>query len=506
MGGRQLKPAQSLKLGAAAQTLPVIVGYGAHLIATPFIILSLGLTNFGLWALTGAIAQYAALLDLGVSRAITRFVAVYHTTGDEGRERAVVGGSVMIIVALGSTLLAIALLIPAQLGGFIGVHDINLSRVLFCSSVVVFVTGVLATMFKGASIGRGRMVAGNIGLSLQRASVAIGGVVALLVKPTLSYFALGSAVGGAIGLAIVLLAVLVDEREIKIGLPKTSVMADLISFGMKGQAASVAEIVLLQSGKILAGIIVSPAAAGIFELGSRLALGCRAFGTSTSSIVTAHMARGFAVNGPAEIQKDYARLVQRNATVSIFPMLFLMATSFSIVPAWLGTKPQDVVSVLIALSVAYSVNVAVGIPIAATYALNRLGVVVVIAIGGSILVLALAVPLAYIAGLFGILIGLVLAIVISSLTGVVAIHRTLRIPLRDFFYPVIGPFLVGCVSVALSMPIGICILPADRGSAIIPFLASAAIYSSVYIALSWKLSYLPNFNLPLSWRARGSAS
>jgi O-antigen/teichoic acid export membrane protein len=486
-----LKRPQSLKLGASAQTLPVVVGYGANLIATPFVLANLGLTNFGLWALTGAIAQYGVLLDLGVSRAIVRYVALYHTQEDEYKERAVIGGCAMVVLVLGCFLMCFPLLIPSQLGHLIGVRDASLARVLFLSSIVVLITGLLGGMFSGASIGRGRMVASNIGVAVQRASVVFGGVIAILINPTLACFAVGSAVGGAVGLILVLLAIFVDEHEIRIGRPRVMIMPDLISFGLKGQLMSVAEIVLFQSGKLLVGVIIGPAAAGAYELGSRLALGARAVGTGAVPVVSAHLTRGYALNGAAGIWRDYARLVRRNAAVSSFPLLFLTATSFSVVPAWLGVNNVDAVWVVIASTLAFTVNVSTGVTTAAAFALNQLGLITVSVIATCILAVALELPLALIAGFNGVLIGMGLTVVIGALFGVIVVHRGNRIPLTDFFEPVTGPLMVGCVSTVLAIPVGIFCFPMDRASAVVPLLCSAGIFCAVYTTLGWRLGYLP---------------
>ena len=54
----------TLTVGASAQVIPLIAGYGLNLVATPYVVSQLGLHDFGVWAMTGAIAQYAALLEI----------------------------------------------------------------------------------------------------------------------------------------------------------------------------------------------------------------------------------------------------------------------------------------------------------------------------------------------------------------------------------------------------------------------------------------------------------
>jgi O-antigen/teichoic acid export membrane protein len=483
---------QSLKLGALAQMLPIVLGYGANLLAAPFVVANLGLANFGLWAVTGALAQYGVLLDLGIPRAVMRYVALYHSQGREGEERALIGTGVMIFVIVGCLLMCLPLVISAQLSHLIGANSTSLTQTLFISSIVVFITGSLGAMLCGASIGRGRIVAVSIGLALQRVAVAVGGVIAIIFRPSLEQFAIGSAVGGGVGLVLVLLAILIDEREIRIGRPRISALSGVIAFGLKGQAGMLCELVLFQSGKLLAGIVIGPAAAGAYELGSRLALGARALSASAIAVVTAHLTRSYAMNGVAGIQRSYAKLVQTFTAVSNFALLFVAATSFSLVPLWLGVSHAVVVWVVIVLSLAYALSVSTGVTTAAASAMNQVGRIAVATLVGAVLAVALAIPLANIAGVTGILIGVVLATGSTAVIALILVHRGIGLPLTDFLRPVTGPFVVGGLSLALAMPVGIIWPPTDRVSAIGPFLFSAAIFCLVYAALGWGFGYLPS--------------
>jgi O-antigen/teichoic acid export membrane protein len=481
-----------MKLGALAQMLPIVLGYGANLLATPFVVSNLGLANFGLWAVTGALAQYGVLLDLGIPRSVMRYVALYHSQEREAEERALIGAGIMVFIVVGCLLLSVPLLVPAKLSNLIGAQDVHLTRTLFISSIIVFITGSLGAMLTGASIGRGRIVAASIGLALQRVAVVVGGIIAITVHPSLGQFAVGSAIGGSVGLALVLLAILFDEHELRIGLPRLSALSGVIAFGLKSQAGMVCELVLFQSGKVLAGIVIGPAAAGLYELGGRLALGARALSASAIAVVTAHLTRSYALSGIAGIQRIYPRLVQTFTMVSNFVLLFVVATSYSLVPLWLGGGHAAVVGVVIVLSLTYALNVCTGVTTAAAVALNQIGRIAIAQLVGAFLAVALAIPLAYLAGVTGILIGVVLATVSTAAIALILVHQGIDLPLTDFLGPITGPFIVGGVSTALAMPVGIIYLPADRASAIGPFICSAAIFCVVYAGLGWKFGYLPS--------------
>ena len=491
---------QSLKLGAAAQTIPVVVGYGAYLATTPLIIQALGIRAFGLWAVTGGIAQYGALLDLGVPRAITRFVALYSAQDREDQERAIVGCGLLISITQGFLLVCLAMLFSGSLGKAIGVDDASLTLVLLWSSIAVLVTGSLGWMFCGASIGRGRVVVASIGLALQRVAVAVAGLVGIIINPTLTNFAIASAIGGGIGLLILLLMIFIDERKITLGLPRIDMLKQIIPFGLKGQASIISELVLCQSGKILAGIFVGPAAAAVYDLGSRLSLGARALSGAAAPVVTAHLTRSYAAEGLQAVRQSYKALVSRYIAVTNFPLFFLTATSFSLIPLWLGAGDPKITLVTVVSSVAFAINVASAATNSAAYAADEVGRLAQSLIVGSVLALAIAVPLAYYAGINGILTGVSLALVVTAALQVFLVQQAIGIPFVDFLRIAAGPFAISTLSTVLGMPIGIILHPTDRSSAVLPFLSSAVVFCAAYTVLGWRFGYLPR--IPVRNRLR----
>src|SRR5450755_141123 len=67
----------SLIRNTLAQLSPVLVGYCFSFVAAPIVVAGLGIRAFGIWALTGALAQYGGLLDLGVGRSLARYDAAH---------------------------------------------------------------------------------------------------------------------------------------------------------------------------------------------------------------------------------------------------------------------------------------------------------------------------------------------------------------------------------------------------------------------------------------------
>jgi O-antigen/teichoic acid export membrane protein len=488
---QQVAGVQSLKIGAIAQILPLIAAYGLNLLATPYVVSQLGLRDFGVWAMTGAIAQYAGLFDLGVSRAANRYVALFHARGDAESDRSVVGICLVAILGLGALLFAIAALFAGAAEKFLRTGDPALTRFLLLCAVTMLMCGLLARMLAAASFGRGRQVPANIGLAALGVAQVVGGVVALSFAATLRNFAIGTAVGAALGLCAVVVAIVIDEGRITIGRPRAALAREIMVFGMKGQAVGAADVVLFQSGKLIAGIVIGPAAAGAYELGIRLVQGVQAFGSVASVAITTHLTRAYATGGVSEIFTQYSRLTRRNAAVAIFLPFLLGTTAFSAVPLWLGERQEAVVTVAAAFAFSIAVNVSTAVCCATMFAIGRSGIIAATSAAEATISVILAIPMAVAFGFNGLVAAYASWIALSNLLGVWFLQSRIGISMRDFLGAISGPFAVAITASIVALPINLVAAPHDRASAIVPFLASSAAFCTVYIALGRRLDYLP---------------
>lgn len=483
----------SLKLGATAQTLRLFAGYGANLLTTPYVVHRLGVADFGIWSMTGAFAQSAVMLDLGVSRANDRYVALFHTRGDHAAERSAAGVCMTVLAVLGCVLFAVSVLAPSAFESLLHTGDPTLVTLLLVSAVTMLICGMFARALAGGSFGRGRQVWSNVGLAALGVAQAMGGVIALIVTPTLASFAIGTAVGSVVGLAAVIGAILVDEGRIVIGRPTLALGREMLSYGVVGQVRGIADIVMIQSPKLIAGVLLGPAAAGVYELGSRLVQGAVTFGSAASEALFVHLTRGFAANGQEGIVEQYPRLAMRNAAVTLFVPLFLCATSFSLVPLWLNERHFDVILVLVVLATATTVRMAGNVCVTAFLAMGRPGVVGAVMMASAAVTVLFAIVLARAFGFAGIIAAFGICIATGGVLAVWILQMRMGVPFLDFYLAVRGPFTVGLLATCAAIPVGIISAPDDRRSALIPFVVSAVVFSTVYAVIGRRRDYLPSF-------------
>ena len=85
-----------LKKGALLSYVTIILTNLIGLLLTPFIVRSLGNSEYGLYALIGAFIGYISVLDLGLNNTIVRYVSKYRAENDKEGEEVFLGTTMLI--------------------------------------------------------------------------------------------------------------------------------------------------------------------------------------------------------------------------------------------------------------------------------------------------------------------------------------------------------------------------------------------------------------------------
>jgi hypothetical protein len=172
----------------------------------------------------------------------------------------------------------------------------------------------------------------------------------------------------------------------------------------------------------------------------------------------------------------------------------LGTTAFSAVPLWLGGQHQAVVAVVSALAFGVAINVSTAVCGATIYAVGRAGLMGAEGAVYAAVSVHLAIPLATAFGFSGLVAAYAGWIALGNLVGVWFMHTRIGIPMRDFLGAVARPFAVAILAAIVATPINLMIAaPGNRADAIAPFVLSSLVFCAVYLALGWRLDYLPRF-------------
>ena len=442
------KPA-SLVRNTLAQSAGSFSGYIFSFLSAPIVLDGLGLRNFGIWALTGALAQYGALLDLGVGVSLARYVAVHEDDRRLCGQYMAIGWLSVVVIALGLTV--VAWLGAAPLAHTL--HGISVSdmRIVAYSSVVLLCSSMLTGVIGAYPIGRRRMVAPNLGVGIGSAINFVASIVSIELGAELPGYALANAGAGIISVIVVAALVVASEGSLPLSLPERGRTRSFLAFSINTQLVRITNLVNYQTDKIVIAFSVGPSAAGAYELANRVAIAIRTVGIYVTSAVNIELAALYTQFGIERLRARYARLNEVAAAVSFPPVLFTMAAAPLLLTAWLAHAPPNSTPVLVALSAAYLLAVSTGVSYAVAVAAGHPGVVAKASVGASIANIVLTAGLAPLFGIWGILAGTVVALSAGAIVQTVLVHRRYDLPAASYLgaiVPALRTYVLLAVPVA----------------------------------------------------------
>jgi O-antigen/teichoic acid export membrane protein len=417
-----------------------VLGYIFSFLSAPIIVAGLGIQQFGIWALTGAIAQYIGLLD-GFGPSISRFIAADQENHDNDGEYIAMGvfSAILVSAVAFAGAVAGARVLSRTLHG-ISTSDM---RIVGISAAVLLFSGLLSSVASAFAVGRCRMIAPNLGLSIGVVVNFVASVGSILMGAGLPGYALANAGAGLVSALLVTILVIRSEGRIPLAWPARGRVAGFAGYSLKYQMVRLADLINYQTDKIVIGLTVGPSAAGAYELANRVAAAARQVGVYPMSALVPTLTADMPRLGIEGIRNRYARLTEISAAVGFPPLLLAAALAPVLLGAWLSDVPHYTTAVLAALSLAYIANVSSGVGFVLGAAAGDPGIAARTSAGTAVANLAFTAGLAPVFGMWGVLSGTVIALTGGALLQVVMIHRRFSVPLQSYFEAVM-PSLKVC--------------------------------------------------------------
>lgn len=262
----------------------------------PYITTTLGETHYGVWVILFQLVNYLSLLDLGLERAVTRFISKHVASNDFGAVNRVIAASTRIYLVLGGLALAGSVVVSTVI---LDQFDISSPGLLEDARSAVIVIGLfLSFRFWLLPVG------GNLH-SFQRADIAnLFGLGEELLRAgllTILLYAGGSLTDlaiGILGLSIlrqVISAIWLKGRfpDLRFGLAgdNAEVRRELYRYSRFSFGIALAAILLYGSDSVLLGLLVSSSAAGVYAPGAQLLLYVRQIVNSAASVISPAVSR-----------------------------------------------------------------------------------------------------------------------------------------------------------------------------------------------------------------------
>lgn len=491
---------RSLFRNTASQSAPTVASFALSIVLAPIMLDRLGLAQFGVWAVTGALAQYAKLFDLGVTRSLARFVALYDARDDRRGIEETMAVGVVAVAVLGVVTLTAAALAAPLVSDVLGVLDADEMRVVLLSSVGILLCALLANVINAVPVGLRQMGPPNVAATAASVLNFVVSVVVLILSTSLATYAVANLAASLFSMTFCFAALAYVWSRPYLSRPNRGRAREIVGFGLKSQMVTAAELVNVQTDKLIIAAMLGPRTAGAYEIANRVVQGVLAFGTMTLSALIPTATAEIVERGKTVIEEFYARYTQRSLAIAL-PLFGVLCVSCPfLLVAWLGERPPDTDQIVILLSFAFAASLTTGVAMTLVMADGHPGLVAQTAVLVVVLNVSSTLIVAPIFGLWGVLIATFCAEVIASAVFLIRFHRRYSFGWRDFWNAVGPP---ATLSVLAALPFALIYvagveIPTERGPALLGLIATGGTYGLICWLVGSRLRLLPE-KLSAGW-------
>ena len=433
-------PAGSSAAAGRRQRLAVLVGFNglaqiapmlATLAITPLLLARLGLDRFGIWALALVILSTLTALDGGVSASLARFFALYAARGDRAEMARLLLGGLLVFVALGLLLAAIAFPLGPWLVGLVDMpadlrqEAVVLLRWLPLLAMIALMSDATAALLQGT--GRFRALAAAMSASAATYVLAV----VILVQPGAHLETLVAASGLRYGV-LLLTGLLAGASALSFRrplLPTRGTRREIGRYASRMQVSAVTGFVNGELDALVVAAVLPVRYVGLYGIALQAAAAARSLPLYAFAPLLTRLTMTFREQGRDAAAAEFDRLESRWLPAVLgYAVVAVSAVGFS-VPIWLGDRYAVSGAAATILLAGFMVHVTLtGMRTCYVRAVGRPGLETRYSLVWTAGNALLTVPLALLAGLLGVVTATATAGIVASTYFVVLCRRRERLP------------------------------------------------------------------------------
>lgn len=442
--------------GAFLNTLNLLAQILSGFYVMPLMIHAFGDSNFGIWILVGSFMGFAAVLDLGLPSAVSRFVS--QAIGRGGKEcdqeiKLITATAFYIFIIITFlTLLIIALAIilaPA----FLKDHgQISLFRtllfILCLNNLFVFPTSVFEGILT-ANLRQDIISSRQIVFTVVRVALTI-----FLLKNNYGLIAIAWATVGcniAENFARTVLSYQVDKRVsiAPVNFRKAKVR-QLFSYSVYTFVGKIADMLRFQINSLVITIFVDVASVTPFRIASRLIEYFIQFIAQLTGVFSPYFSQEEGRKNYDGIKEKFFLITKVITLIAVFcgGMLLLLGKDF--IFWWVGAEYSSSYYILFVLTVAVTFSLSQSAVFPLLYGISKHKFIVYMNMVEGVLNFALSILLVKPFGILGVALGTAIPLFLAKLLiQPVYVAKVLGISLNRYIGVILGPFILAIVSLAL---------------------------------------------------------
>lgn len=412
-----------------ATSLTLLMGF----VVIPIAINRVGLTLYGVWVILSGVLGYFSLFDLGVGGTFVTQLAMAATREDRRGVRQVITISLLLYALMAVLLSPVGFYVAPHLGSWfhLGTQHQRLVQSLFWWVYTYLFISQAFNVFPSLLVGLQRLrLVSLISVTTQVVNYAVL-LVALANHWGLYSFILANYLSW--GAATLFYMVLTGRwlRSVPWHNPfrlSPGLLKTMLSFGGWLQINRLSNQINNETDRILIGLYVNTAVAGVYQLGNKLSQLSRRFPLNfTAALLPVFSVWEAHQQSHEQIRRHYIDASRYLALATFFVAGLIAATSSAMMMFWLNHRYPEFSLIVGLLLITYTANNLTGIGTTFLRGIGKPRLESYYAMLGSGLKLALSIALAPHFGFFGILLGTTIGTIIGSLYFLWLFFRVIRL-------------------------------------------------------------------------------
>lgn len=477
------------RIGAVLSYVLLFIRNGISLFLLPFMLRTLGKSEYGLYQLVGSLSAYLFILDLGLSSTVTRYVAKYRAHHNTSGQEGFVALILVIYTLLAGVTVAAGLVLyhflPQFFAASLTIEELAKARTMLLLLVANASVTILTNSFSGICAAYERFIF----LRSQDIIHSIIRVVVLVLLLSTGYGAVAIVVTDLVlntFFAGIRVAYSFSHLRIHLRLNRAdwTLLNEVMGFAVFIFLNAIIDQMYWKTGNIILGVLKSTAFVAVYSIGAQITMLYIAFSTAISSVLLPQTV--IAVENRAS-GSELTDLMVRTGRIQLLVLgivlIGFLAFGREFINLWVGpgyeTAYGIAVVVLIPLSIPLVQNVGISILQAKNKHQFRALAYLVCAVLNIIITIILVPHIGMMGAAWGTAIGLTLGNIIFIN---IYYHRAIELDIPRFFHE-LGH---GILPVLLCMLlVGVCFTQLWPEVSWLAFMAKIAVFAILYAGGMW---------------------
>lgn len=478
-----------LKFGIYLSYISLFVSNVTNLILTPFIIRSLGQSQYGLYSLIGVLVGYLAVLDFGLSNTTVRFVAKYRAENDKKEEENFLSSTLIIYSFISIIVLVLGTIIYFNLNSIfensLTSEEIEIAKIMYIILLINLGLTLPMNLFKGIITGYERFVFPKV-ITITRTLLR---AIIIFILLSFGFKAIAIVLVDAILNVILMILNMVYcftkiRVRFKLHYFSINLLKEIFSYSSLIFISVIVDQFYWRIGHLVLGIVASTSEVAVFSVGMTIGQYFISFSTAISGVFLPKITKMVVKKASG---KELTDILIKTGRLQFY-ILGLVLSGFilfgkSFINLWAGPNYREswIIALMVMLPLLIVLTQTIGISI--LQAKNMHGFRAFVYLGISVINLFISIFLAKEFGAIGAAAGTILSLIVGNII-VMNLYYQFKVHLNmiKFFREVFGSLMLPMI---VSVGIGSFLLLIPNNSWTILFI-QCILYCFIYFFVNWK--------------------